>query len=67
MNEYEIQVPGITCGHCVSAITASVGALPDVAAVDVDVATKRVRVVGAASLDRVCAAIDEAGYEVAPS
>ena len=67
MNEYEIQVPGITCGHCVSAISASVGQLAGVATVHVDVATKRVRVVGDVPLEAVRDAIDEAGYEVVTS
>ena len=67
MNEYEIQVPGISCGHCVSAITASVGELTGITTVDVDIAAKRVRVIGDASFDAVCAAIDEAGYEVVTS
>jgi copper chaperone len=57
-------VPGISCGHCRAAITAEVTAVPGVAAVDVDLETKLVRVSGNDLDDAaLVAAIDEAGYE----
>jgi copper chaperone len=65
MDKYQLRVPGITCGHCVSAITTSVSRVPGVDAVDVDLASKTVHVAGSAPLDSVRAAIDDAGYEVA--
>ncbi|HJQ73949.1 MAG TPA: heavy-metal-associated domain-containing protein [Gaiellaceae bacterium] len=57
-------VPGMSCGHCENAITAEVGALPNVAEIDVDLETKLVRISGK-NLDdsALVAAIDEAGYE----
>lgn len=59
-------VTGMTCGHCVAAVTGQVRALPGVATVDVDLATGAVRVTSDRPLDTeaVRAAIDEAGYEL---
>jgi copper ion binding protein len=67
MNELLFSVPGITCGHCASAIRAEVGCLPGVIGVDVDVAGKQVRVTGTADADAdaVRDAIAEAGYQTA--
>ncbi len=65
MNELLFSVPGITCGHCASAIRAEVGCLPGVIGVDVDVTDKQVRVTGTADADAVRDAIAEAGYQTA--
>jgi len=57
-------VAGMTCDHCTRAVADEVGRVPGVASVDVDVATKLVRVRGEAVDDAaVLAAVDEAGYE----
>ncbi|GAA5200328.1 heavy-metal-associated domain-containing protein [Rugosimonospora acidiphila] len=60
------QVSGMTCEHCVRAVTEEVAALPGVESVAVDLPTGAVSVTSAASLnpDAVRAAIDEAGYEL---
>jgi copper ion binding protein len=60
-------VTGMTCGHCVSAVTEEVTALPGVTAVDVDLASGRLTVTSDAPVDddTVRAAVDEAGYELA--
>jgi copper chaperone len=57
-------VPGMTCDHCTVAVAEEVSGVAGVTAVDVDLATKLVRVHGA-GLDgaAIVAAIDEAGYE----
>ena len=59
-------VTGMTCGHCVSAVTEEVTALPGVTAVDVDLASGRLTVTSDAPVDddAVRAAVDEAGYEL---
>ena len=57
-------VPGMTCGHCVAAITKEVSAVAGVASVDVDLDTKTVAVDGGERA-AVVAAIDEAGLDVA--
>ena len=59
-------VPGISCQHCVNAITDEVGEVAGVESFTVDLATKTVTVIGGDRADLV-AAIDEAGYEVSPS
>jgi copper chaperone len=58
-------VPGISCGHCKTAIETEVGALAEVVTVTVDVDARTVAVDGDATEAAVRAAIDEAGYEVA--
>lgn len=60
------QVEGMTCGHCVQAVTAEIGALPGVTAVRVDLATGAVEVDSAAPLapDTVGGAVDEARYRL---
>ena len=59
-------VPGVSCGHCRVAITGEVSQVAGVAAVDVDVAARRVTVTGDGFSDAaVRDAIDEAGYDVA--
>ncbi|MBO4160028.1 MULTISPECIES: heavy-metal-associated domain-containing protein [Micromonospora] len=60
------QVKGMTCGHCVSAVSAEVGALDGVTDVQVDLASGRVAVTSDRPLDAasVRAAVDEAGYDL---
>ena len=58
-------VDGMSCDHCVKAITGEVTQLDGVDAVAVDLSTKTVTVTGADVDDAaVTAAIDEAGYTV---
>ena len=57
-------VPGMSCGHCVSAVTEEVTAVPGVRNVAINLDTKAVVVTGDAVDDAaVRAAIVEAGYE----
>ena len=60
-------VRGMTCDHCVNAVSTEVGALSGVTAVAVDLATGTVTVTSGQPLDpdAVRAAVDEAGYELA--
>ncbi|MEV4949989.1 cation transporter [Streptomyces sp. NPDC053755] len=57
-------VTGMTCGHCKTAITTSVGELAGVLSVDVDVSGGRVTVTTGGEPDdsAIAAAIDDAGY-----
>ena len=60
-------VSGMTCSHCVAAVTDEVGRLAGVSAVDVDLnagGDSRVTVTSKAPLpvDAVRTAVDEAGY-----
>ena len=64
MGERTYAVEGMTCEHCVRAVTEEVGAVPGVAGVEVDLTAKRVAVRGEGFDDAaVRAAIAEAGYE----
>jgi copper chaperone len=60
------KVQGLTCGHCVQAVSKEIGALAGVQKVDVDLDTGAVTVTSAADLavKAVRAAVDEAGYEL---
>ncbi|WIM97049.1 heavy-metal-associated domain-containing protein [Actinoplanes oblitus] len=60
-------VKGMTCSHCVNAVTEELSALPGVAGVQVDLASGGVTVTSEEPLtqDAVRAAVDEAGYELA--
>ena len=59
-------VSGMTCGHCVSAVTGELGDLPGVEQVKVDLDSGVVTVTSRGPLDAaaVAAAVDEAGYRV---
>ncbi|MDH6129545.1 cation transporter [Kitasatospora sp. GP82] len=59
-------VQGMTCGHCVSSVTAELKKLAGVSAVAVDLASGNVTVDSDQPLERsdVAEAIDEAGYEL---
>jgi copper chaperone len=60
-------VVGMTCGHCVDAVTEEVSQLPGVTAVDVDLAGGGLTVTSDAPVDEtaVRAAVEEAGYQLA--
>ena len=60
-------VVGMTCGHCVNAVSEEVGEVPGVTAVDVDLASGRLTVTSDTPVDddAVRAAVDEAGYALA--
>lgn len=60
------KVAGMTCGHCVTAVTTELSAIEGVTDVDVNLEAGRATVSSAAPLDRdtVAAAIEAAGYEL---
>ncbi len=61
------RVNGMSCGHCVRAVSDEIGALAGVGDVDVELASGTVTVTSAGPLDRaeLAAAVHEAGCEVA--
>lgn len=61
-------VIGMTCGHCVAAVTSEVSKLNGVTKVDIDLATGSVKVESIQPVEpsAFAAAVEEAGYEVAP-
>jgi copper chaperone len=64
---YELQVENMSCGHCVATVTRAVKAVDAGAIVDIDLASKKVKVDSGAALDAVKSAIVEAGYPVTSS
>ena len=69
MSTTSYTVVGMTCGHCVDAVTEEVSAVPGVTAVDVDLASGGLTVSSTEPVDddAVRAAVEEAGYSVAGS
>jgi copper chaperone len=66
MSTFTYSVPGMTCGHCVNAITSELTAVAGVTEVSVDLTTKLVVVAGTdLQDDAMRAAIEEAGFEPA--
>ena len=62
-------VSGMTCGHCVAAVTEEIDSLPGVRAVRIDLVPGQLSVVTVDAEeplepDMVRAAVDEAGYEL---
>jgi len=71
MSTTSYQVTGLTCGHCVSAVTEELRALPEVHDVQIELVAGGVSILSVTSsqpLDeqQVAAALDEAGdYQLA--
>jgi copper chaperone CopZ len=59
-------VQGMTCGHCVAAVTEEISAIPGVSEVAVELASGLVTVVAEAepSAESIASAVDEAGYSL---
>lgn len=58
-------VSGMSCAHCVAAVTRELESVPGVSSVNVDLDAGQVTVGGAADDSAVRASITEAGYDVA--
>lgn len=60
-------VTGMTCGHCVQAVTSEISVIEGVESVDVDLASGRVQIQAEPTPSRlqVAEAVDEAGYALA--
>lgn len=58
------KVEGMSCQHCVKAITKAVQALDANATVDVDLANKQVIVESGVKPDQIAQAISDEGYQV---
>lgn len=61
---YELTVEDMTCKHCVGRVTKAVQSVDADAKVEIDLGTAKVRIDSRAELDRIVAAIDDAGYPV---
>lgn len=64
--ETTYRIKGMTCGHCVAAVSQEVSAVDGVESVNVDLDSASMTVSSADPLDLevIRAAVDEAGYEV---
>ncbi len=62
------KVSGMTCGHCVRAVTEAVKGVDPAASVQVDLAAGRVAIHGGtADADRIVRAIADEGYTAEPA
>ena len=63
-----ISVQGMSCGHCVAAVTNEVTKIDGVTGVEVELASGSVEISSSDPIDlaTVAAAIEQAGYEVTP-
>ena len=61
---YELTVQDMSCKHCVGRVTKAVQEIDGDAVVTIDLPTGKVRIDSQADLDRIAAAIDQAGYPV---
>lgn len=71
MSTQTVAVQGMTCGHCVKAVTEEVSAIPGVTDVAVELVnggTSTVTITASEPIsdEAIAAAIDEAGYTIAP-
>ena len=57
-------VEGMTCGHCVSAVTKAIHDVDPRARVSADLATRKVDIKSRAGRDQLATAIEMAGYPV---
>ena len=68
MSTETYSVTGMTCEHCIRAVSAEVGAVPGVTAVDVDLTAGEVTISSEqpVSVASIREAVEEAGYSLAP-
>ena len=68
MSVESYNVVGMTCSHCVAAVTSEISKIDGVTKVEVDLASGAVTVESDRPVDpnAFAAAIDEAGYALAP-
>jgi len=62
MSERVFTVEGMTCDHCVQAVTREVAAVPGVESAAVDLAARTLTVIGDVPREAIAAAVEESGY-----
>lgn len=65
-HSHQLQVKGMSCQHCVKAVTKAIQSLDAGATVTVDLPQGTVTVLTTLSRDATAQAISEEGYEVQP-
>lgn len=63
MTKTEIEIAGMTCGHCAMSITKELANVEGLEVLKVDHVTGKALVEGSASDSELAAAIDKAGYQ----
>ncbi|WP_425148676.1 CopZ family metallochaperone [Deinococcus sp.] len=61
----ELNISGMTCGHCVAAVTQALRSVSGVQDAQVDLKTGQAVVQGQADLSALLAAVSEEGYSAA--
>lgn len=59
---FELTLPTMTCGHCISVVTKAIKQADAQAVVEIDLASHRVRVQTTEDRQTIEAAVVEAGY-----
>jgi len=65
MTTTTLKVTGMTCNHCVMAVTKALNSVPGVESADVSLAKAQAVVQGDADRQAMIAAVKEEGYEAA--
>lgn len=63
----DIKISGMSCQHCVRAVTQAIESVAGVESVVVDLALGQARVMGPVDTDALIAAVTAAGYEAEPA
>ena len=63
---FELNVEGMTCGHCAGRVSKAIADVDPAAQVQVDLGAKKVRVTSKASPQELADAVTEAGYPAKP-
>ena len=63
----ELNVKGMTCGHCGAAVTRAVKSVDPSAAVQVDLESARVRIDGRSAAGELIKSLEDAGYPASPA
>jgi copper chaperone len=61
----QLNIPSMSCGHCVKAVTQAVQEIDPQAKVDVNLGSKLVQVDSVAPQQKIIEALAEAGYQPA--
>lgn len=62
-----LKVTGMSCGHCVRAISLAVRTVDEVAAVEIDLATGEVRITSRLGLEQLLEVVRAEGYGAEPA
>jgi copper chaperone len=65
MNTVQLQVTGMSCGHCVAAVTKALKSVPGTQDAQVDLASGRATVHGSAAPEALVKAVADEGYGAA--